>query len=62
MGWKSKQNGELLILAAKSFEAFVTTERNLWFQPNVQRFDIAIVVMTAKTNRDNRRAAGFSFL
>jgi hypothetical protein len=25
MGWKSKQNGELLTLAAKSFEVFVTT-------------------------------------
>ena len=24
MGWKSKQNGELLSLAAREFEAFVT--------------------------------------
>ena len=51
MGWKSKQNGELLTLAAKSFEVFVTTDRNLSFQQNVQRVDIAVVVMTAKTNR-----------
>ena len=51
MGWKSKQNGELLTLAAKSFEVFVTTDRNLSFQQNVQRFDIVVVVMTAKTNR-----------
>ena len=51
MGWKSKQNGELLTLVAKSFEVFVTTDRNLSFQQNVRRFDIAVVVMTAKTNR-----------
>ena len=51
MGWKSKRNGELLTLAAKSFEVLVTTDRNLSFQQNVQRFDIAVVVMTAKTNR-----------
>jgi len=31
MGWKGKQNGELLALAAKHFEAFVTTDRNLCF-------------------------------
>jgi predicted nuclease of predicted toxin-antitoxin system len=31
VGWKSKQNGELLTLAADHFEAFVTTDRNLSF-------------------------------
>ena len=51
MGWKSKQNGELLILASSQFEAFVTTDRNLAFQQNVQRVNIAVVVLTAQTNR-----------
>jgi predicted nuclease of predicted toxin-antitoxin system len=51
MGWKSIRNGELLRLAEKSFEVFVTTDRNLSFQQNVQRFDIVVVVMVAKTNR-----------
>jgi predicted nuclease of predicted toxin-antitoxin system len=51
MGWKSKQNGEFLKLASKSFEVFVTTDRNLSFQQNVQGFDIVVVVMTANTNR-----------
>ena len=51
MGWKSKQNGELLTLAASHFEAFVTTDRNLSFQQNLPRFDIAVVVLTARTNR-----------
>ena len=41
MGWKGKQNGELLALAEKQFEAFVTTDRNLSFQQNLTRFRIA---------------------
>ena len=51
MGWKGKQNGELLALAAQHFEAFVTTDRNLSFQQNLTRFTIAVLVMTAPTNR-----------
>jgi len=51
MGWKSKENGELLALAAKAFEVFVTTDRNLSFQQKVQNLGIAVVVMTAPTNR-----------
>ena len=51
MGWKSKGNGELLALAAKVFEVFVTTDRNLSFQQNVQNLGISVVVMPAHTNR-----------
>ncbi len=51
MGWNGKQNGDLLALAEKHFEAFVTTDRNLSFQQNLQRFNIAVVVLTAQTNR-----------
>jgi predicted nuclease of predicted toxin-antitoxin system len=51
MGWNSTQNGELLTLAAASFDAFVTTDRNLSFQQNLQQFNIVVVVLTAKTNR-----------
>ena len=51
MGWNSKKNGELLTLAASYFEAFVTTDRNLSFQHNLSRFNIAMVVLTARTNR-----------
>jgi len=45
MGWKSKENGELLALAAKRFDVFVTTDRNLSFQQNVGTLEIAVVVM-----------------
>lgn len=51
MGWKGKQNGNLLALAEKQFEAFVTSDRNLSFQQNLARFNIAVVVLTAPTNR-----------
>ena len=51
MGWNSMRNGELLTLAASHFEAFVTTDRNLSFQQHLRRFNIAVVVLTAKTNR-----------
>jgi len=45
IGWKSKENGELLALAAKRFDVFVTTDRNLSFQQNVGTLEIAVVVM-----------------
>jgi len=32
MGWSTIKNGELLALAAKEFEVFVTVDRNLSFQ------------------------------
>ena len=51
MGWKGKKNGELLALAERHFEAFVTTDRNLSFQQNLARFSIAVLVLTASTNR-----------
>jgi hypothetical protein len=50
MGWKSKENGGLLALAAKHFDVFVITDRNLSFQQNVGTLEIAVVVMTAHTN------------
>jgi predicted nuclease of predicted toxin-antitoxin system len=51
MGWTSIKNGELLALAADIFDAFVTVDRNLSFQQNVVAFEIAIIVLRAKTNR-----------
>lgn len=51
MGWKSKQNGELLNLAANHFAVLVTTDRSLSFQHNLKRSNIAVIVLTAPTNR-----------
>ena len=51
MGWASKRNGELLALAAGHFEIFLTADRNLSYQQDLSAFDIAIVVLVARSNR-----------
>ncbi len=51
MGWTTIQNGELLGLAAAHFDVFVTVDRNLAFQQNLDSSSIALVILRAKTNR-----------
>ena len=51
MAWSTIKNGELLALAAKEFEVLVTVDRNLSFQLNLPAFDIAVIVLRAKSNR-----------
>jgi hypothetical protein len=51
MGWSAIKNGELLSLASKQFDIFVTVDRNLSFQQNVKDLRIAVLVLRARTNR-----------
>ena len=51
MGWASKENGDLLELAAGHFDVFLTVDRNLSYQQDLGRFNIAIVVLVARGNR-----------
>lgn len=51
MGWRETLNGALLALAEPEFDAFVTVDRNLSYQQNLDRHRIAIVVLRAHTNR-----------
>jgi hypothetical protein len=51
MGWTSINNGELLELASREFDVFVTTDRNLSFQQNLDVLPIAVIVLNAPTNR-----------
>ena len=52
MGWSGKRNGELLALMRENrFEAFVTVDQNVEFQQNVKASGIAVVVLSARTNR-----------
>ena len=51
MGWAGIKNGELLALAATEFEVFVTVDRNLSFEQNLPRFEIAVLVLKAPSNR-----------
>jgi len=51
MGWGSKSNGELLRLAAGSFDVFLTVDQNLRFQQNILDSPIAVVVLVVSRNR-----------
>ncbi|MFL4969607.1 MAG: DUF5615 family PIN-like protein [Xanthobacteraceae bacterium] len=51
MGWTAIENGALLTLAAQHFDIFITVDRNLSFQQNLDTLPIAVVVLRAKTNR-----------
>ena len=51
VGWASKRNGELLRLAEREFDVFLTVDRKLRYQQNLAAFNIAVVVMVAVTNR-----------
>jgi Domain of unknown function (DUF5615) len=51
MGWATIENGELLGLAEKEFDVFITVDRNLSFQQNLSKFDIAVLVLRAHSNR-----------
>lgn len=51
MGWAGIKNGALLTLAENEFDVFVTVDRNLSFQQNLPKFDIAVLVLHAASNR-----------
>lgn len=51
MGWTETKNGALLALAATHFDVFITVDKNLSFQQNVTSLPIAVVVLSAKTDR-----------
>ena len=50
-GWATIKNGDVLALASKQFDVFVTVDRNLAFQQPLVSFTIAVVVLRARTNR-----------
>ena len=50
MGWASTKNGALLRLAEQDFDIFLTNDKNLESQQNLNLFDLAIIVLVAPTN------------
>jgi predicted nuclease of predicted toxin-antitoxin system len=54
MGWGGIKNGELLALAQEKFDVFLTADRNLSFQQNTTKFQIAVVVIEAGSTQLNR--------
>ncbi len=49
-GFSSKENGELLALAEKSFDVLVTIDKNIRYQQNITGRKIAIVIIRAASN------------
>jgi len=50
-GWAGIKNGDLLALAEKEFDAFVTVDRKISLEQDLARFQIAVVLLRAPTNR-----------
>jgi cytochrome oxidase Cu insertion factor (SCO1/SenC/PrrC family) len=51
MRWIGLKNGDLLARAAEQFEVFVTVDRNLAFQNELDRHSVAVIVLNPRTNR-----------
>lgn len=50
-GWAGIKNGDLLTLAEKEFDAFITVDRRLSTQQDLTKFKIAVLLIRAGTNR-----------
>ncbi|WP_299290474.1 DUF5615 family PIN-like protein [uncultured Mucilaginibacter sp.] len=52
MDWLGKKNGELLGLAAfNGFDIFITLDKNLKNQQNLNKVDLKFIVLLAKDNK-----------
>jgi len=51
MGWAGTKNGELLSLAEREFDVFITVDRSLASQQNLPKFSIAILILHGASNR-----------
>lgn len=49
-GWHGKANGELLRIAAREFDAFVTMDASLEYQQNVSVLKLCVIVVRATSN------------
>lgn len=50
-GWSSLKNGALLGAAQSTFDVLLTADKRLQFQQNIASFDIAVVVIDARSAR-----------
>ena len=48
-GWKGLKNGALLRAAEKDYDVLVTTDNNLPNQQPLQQFDLAVVILRARS-------------
>ena len=50
-GWSGLENGDLLRVAENEFDVWVTADKSIEYQQNLNLFDIAVVVLVASRNR-----------
>ena len=50
-GWAGIKNGQLLALASKEFDVFLTVDKNLSFQQNIAMLPIATIVVHCHSNK-----------
>ena len=50
MGWGGVRNAELLVRAAKEFDALISVDKNLQYQQNLGALPITIIVLDARSN------------
>ncbi len=50
-GWAGIKNGQLLALAEKAFEVFITVDRRIPTEQDLAKFQIAVVLLRAQSNR-----------
>ncbi|MBE0648569.1 MAG: hypothetical protein IH596_12385 [Bacteroidales bacterium] len=52
LNWQGKKNGELLgLMTFAGFDIFITLDKNLQFQQNLNRFSIRIIILDASNSR-----------
>ncbi len=50
-GWQGKKNGVLLRLMSGAFDVFITVDKNLKYQQNLQTYEVAVVVLRVPSNK-----------
>ena len=50
-GWAGIKNGDLLALAEKEFDVFITVDRKISTQQDLTKFEIPVLLLRARTNR-----------
>jgi hypothetical protein len=54
-GWGDVKNGKLLVLAATSFDVFITGDTQLQYQQNLSKLPIAVMVLATRNNMASLR-------
>ena len=53
IGWAGKKNGELLgLMTLRGFDVLITHDKNLRHQQNLKKFEMTVIIISARINRD----------